>query len=94
MHGVGDEQVIAILTHILEPYAIQVPDLEIALFLVRVTTHAAIHEAASDRPDLLASRLFAEELITLIERYLLRDEPATRPAAVFPATSRSASPQK
>lgn len=73
VHGDRDERLIARLAEILEPYAIQVPDMDIALFLFRVATHAAIHEAASDRPDLLANPLFAEELITLIERYLVRD---------------------
>jgi len=72
LHGERDEQVIARLKHILEPYAIQVPDLEIAVFLVRVATHAAIHEAASERPELLSSPLFTQELVTLIERYLVR----------------------
>ena len=36
------------------------PNLDIALFLFRVVTHAAIHEAASERPDLLANPLFCE----------------------------------
>lgn len=70
LHGDKDEQVIALLADILKPYAIQVPDLDIALFLFRVTTHAAIHEAACDRPELLANPLFAEELVRLIEPYL------------------------
>jgi len=74
VHGDKDEHLIERLAKILEPYGIQAPDLDIALFLVRVTTHAAIHEAASERPDLLANPLFAEELVTLIERYLLRDK--------------------
>jgi len=77
-HGPRDEQVIALLADILKPYPIQVPDLEIALFLVRVTTHAAIHETACDRPELLANPLFAEELITLIESYLLRGKSGRR----------------
>jgi AcrR family transcriptional regulator len=74
VHGERDEDLTARLKNILEPYAIQVPDLEIALFLIRVATHAAIHEAASERPELLANPLFAEELITLLERYLARKE--------------------
>lgn len=74
VHGERDEHLMAQLAEILEPYAIQVPDLDIALFLFRVVTHAAIHEAASERPDLLSNSLFAEELITLIERYLVRNK--------------------
>jgi AcrR family transcriptional regulator len=74
VHGDGDRQLIAQLASILEPYPIQVPDLEIALFLFRVVIHAAVHEAASERPDLLTNPLFAEELIILIERYLARNK--------------------
>ena len=80
VHGEKDQDVIARLATILEPYSIQVPDLDIALFLVRVVSHAAIHEAASERPDLLSNPLFAEELISLIERYLVRDKPSRRPS--------------
>ncbi|MGA8044340.1 MAG: TetR/AcrR family transcriptional regulator [Terracidiphilus sp.] len=74
VHGDRDKHLIARLSSVLEPYPIQVPDLDIALFLFRVIGHAAIHEAASERPDLLESPLFAEELVTLIERYLVRNK--------------------
>lgn len=72
VHGDRDKDLMARLANILEPYPIQVPDLDIALFLFRVVGHAAIHEAASERPDLLANPLFTEELMTLLERYLVR----------------------
>ncbi len=80
VHGDKDKELIARLASILEPYAIQVPDLDIALFLFRVIGHAAIHEAASERPDLLENPLFAQELITLMERYLVRNERPSKPA--------------
>lgn len=74
VHGDRDKHLIARLADILEPYQIQVPDLDIALFLFRVIGHAAIHEAASERPELLENSLFAEELVTLIECYLVRNK--------------------
>lgn len=80
LNGNRSEELNAILADILKPYPIQVPDLDIALFLLRVTTHAAIHEAASDRPDFLANPLFAEELLRLIEPYLARGERKSRSA--------------
>lgn len=80
VHGDRDEDLIGRLANILEPYAIEVPDLDIALFLFRVVTHAAIHEAASERPDLLKNPLFAEELVTLNERYLVRNQERRRSA--------------
>lgn len=72
-HGPRDEQLMKQLAEILRPYGIGTPDPEIALFLFRVTVHAAIHEAACDRPELLDSPLFADELVALMERYLVRD---------------------
>lgn len=74
VHGDSDKHLIERLANVLKPYPIQVPDLDIALFLFRVIGHAAIHEAASERPDLLENPLFAEELVTLIERYLVRNK--------------------
>lgn len=79
VHGDRDEELIARLAAILEPYSIQVPNLDIALFLFRSVTHAAIHEAASERPDLLSNPLFTEELITLLERYLQRNQRSRKP---------------
>ncbi|KAA6459077.1 TetR/AcrR family transcriptional regulator [Acidobacteria bacterium AB60] len=73
VHGERDEQVMERLAEIVEPYGIDVPDREIALFLFRVVGHAAIHEAASERPELLENPVFAEELVTLFERYLVRE---------------------
>lgn len=78
LHGAQDKLLMGFLANILEPYAIQVPDPDIALFLFRVAGHAAIHEAASERPDLLDDPLFTEELITLIERYLVRNREGSR----------------
>jgi len=86
VHGDKDEQLTARLAKILEPYPMQVPDLDIALFLIRVASHAAIHEAASERPDLLSNPLFAEELITLIERYLVRKKTENRPSVSRPSS--------
>ncbi|MGH9600004.1 MAG: TetR/AcrR family transcriptional regulator [Terracidiphilus sp.] len=73
VHGERDKELMARLAMILEPYAFRVPDLDIALFLFRVVGHAAIHEAASERPDLLDNPMFAEETVTLMERYLVRN---------------------
>ena len=80
VHGERDKHLVARLASMLEPYPIQVPDLDIALFIFRVVGHAAIHEAACERPDLLENPLFAEELITLLELYLVRNRKETRSA--------------
>lgn len=94
VHGDRDVHQMERLAYILEPYPIEVPDRDIALFLFRVITHAAIHEAVSERPDLLANPLFAEELVTLIERYLVRNKQRSRSAVARPAKSRSTDAQR
>jgi hypothetical protein len=56
----------------IERFLKNVPNTDLAMFLCRVVTHAAIHEAATERPDLLDDPLFADEIVTLLERYLRR----------------------
>lgn len=94
VHGERDKQLNERLANILEPYAIDVPDLDIALFLFRVIGHAAIHEAASERPDLLENPLFTEELITLIERYLVRNKQGRQPSVDHTARSQASDERK
>lgn len=48
------------------------PDPDLALFICRAASHAVIHQAASERPELLSHPLFAEEVTALLERYLRR----------------------
>lgn len=56
----------------LRPYLKNLPDADVAIFLCRVASEAAIHEAVSARPELLESPHFADELTTLLERYVRR----------------------
>ncbi len=48
----------------------KVPDPELARFIVSVAGHAIIHEAATDRPELLNHPLFVPELVRLLTSYL------------------------
>lgn len=47
-----------------------VPDVDLAGFIARVSVHAVIHEAAIERPDLLEHPLFVSELVRLLSPYL------------------------
>jgi len=49
---------------------VKVPDPELASFIVNVAVHAIIHEAATDRPELLDHPLFVPELVRLLTSYL------------------------
>jgi hypothetical protein len=65
---------------------IQVPDPELASFIAATAVHAVIHEAATERPELLDHPLLVDELVTLLDRYLRR--PA-RPSTPVPRRTRS-----
>jgi AcrR family transcriptional regulator len=54
----------------LAPLVTNVPDAALAAFIVGVTSHAVIHEAATDRPDLLEHPLFISELVRLLTAYI------------------------
>ena len=53
-----------------------IPDPELAGFIARTATNAVLHEASLTRPELLENPLFVEELLTLLERYLSREDGA------------------
>jgi AcrR family transcriptional regulator len=57
---------------LVRPFMRNVPDPDLAVFICRAASHAVIHQAASERPDLLADPLFAAEVTALLERYLRR----------------------
>ncbi len=47
-----------------------VPDADLAAFIAGTVVHAVIHEAASDRPELLDHPLLVPELVRLLDSYL------------------------
>lgn len=49
-----------------------VPDPDLALWMVDTVAYAAVHRAVVERPEDLPRSLFAEELVTLLLRYLRR----------------------
>ena len=49
-----------------------VPDLDLAGFVSRSAATAVIDTAARERPELLSSEAFKDEVVTLLERYLKR----------------------
>jgi len=69
---VSDQSVQSMWRACIEPFAKNVPDLEIAAFVAKSVVHAVIHDAATERPELLQSATLSGELVTLMERYLMR----------------------
>ena len=71
--------------------AANLPDADLAIFICRTASHAVLHQAASERPELLGDPRFAEELTTLLERYLRRVTAAADP---WPPSASRASPRR
>jgi AcrR family transcriptional regulator len=59
----------------LKPFMRNVPDPDLAIFMVGVTAHAIIHTVTSERPELLENPSLVSELVTLLENYLCRPQP-------------------
>ena len=62
------EQLFAALQQFME----NVPDPQFAIYILRTATHAIIHEAASNRPEILDRPDFVPEVVALLETYLRR----------------------
>lgn len=54
------------------PFAESVPDVDVATFVAKSEVHSVIHDASTERPELVWSEILAEELVTPVERYLMR----------------------
>jgi hypothetical protein len=57
----------------------RMPDPELAAFVARTAVHAVIHEAASERPELLDDPRLVEELVALLDGYLVHPRAAPPP---------------
>jgi hypothetical protein len=56
----------------LQAAAVDVRDLDLALWMISTAAGAVLHRAAVDRPEDLSTGVIADELITLLCRYLRR----------------------
>src|SRR5262249_33345832 len=56
----------------LQAVAVDVRDIDLAMWMISTISGAVIHRAAVERPEDLSTRLIPEELITLLCRYLGR----------------------
>lgn len=58
----------------LRPFMVNVPDPDLAIFIIGTAIDAIIHQITSSRPSLLSEARLVTELVTLLERYLRRPE--------------------
>ncbi|MEE4715473.1 TetR/AcrR family transcriptional regulator [Pseudomonas alliivorans] len=66
---------------VLRPFMKNVPDPDLAIYLMGIAAHAIIHNVTADQPELLTQPAFVSEVVTLIEHYLQR--PAPEPDAAI-----------
>jgi len=58
---------------LLQPFMKNVPDPELACYMVGISMQAIVHQVTNQRPELLNYSSLVEEMVTLIERFLIRD---------------------
>jgi AcrR family transcriptional regulator len=57
----------------LQPFMKNVPDSELAMHIVGISIKAIVHQVTNQRPELLNESILVDELITLVERFLIRE---------------------
>lgn len=57
---------------ILGPHMVNVPDPKFSVYLIGIAVDAIINEVASSRVDMLGEEKLVTELVTLLERFLIR----------------------
>ena len=71
--GVLDDELVTEMRRVIADGAVDVPDKDLALWIVDTVAYAVIHRAAVERPQDLSGDLLASELSTLLLRYLQRN---------------------
>jgi AcrR family transcriptional regulator len=58
----------------LHPFMKNIPDPDLAIYVIGIAMDAIIHQITTSRPSLLDEERLVTELVTLLERYLCRPE--------------------
>lgn len=66
------EQLRGQFLEVIKPFMRNVPDPALATYMMNIAAHAIIHTVTAERPVLLNDPNFVEELVTLLENYLIR----------------------
>lgn len=57
----------------LQPFMKNVPDSELAMYIVGISIKAIVHQVTNEHPELLNQSSLVDEMITLIEQFLIRE---------------------
>lgn len=59
---------------VLKPFMQNVPDPELAVYLMEIAAHGIIHTVTAERAELLGNSSLVEELVTMLENYVCRQQ--------------------
>ena len=65
-----DAQIVAAMRRFLQAVDVDVRDIDLALWMIATASGAVLHRAAVERPEDLSTGVIADELVTLLCRYL------------------------
>ena len=87
-----DAPIFEAMRRFLQQADVDVRDLDLALWMIATASGAVLHRAAVERPEDLSSGVIAEELVTLLCRYLRRPRPRCKTGGGAAARRPAASP--
>lgn len=70
----GREQLQEQILEFLKPFMKNVPDPDLAIYLISVAAESIIHNVTADRPEFFEHPSLVSELVTLLENYLCRPQ--------------------
>lgn len=69
----GQGEVLKHMLNALQPFMKNVPDPKLAMYMVGISIQAVVHQVTNQKPELLNYSSLVNELVTLAERFLIRD---------------------
>ncbi len=69
----GQGELLKRMLSALQPFMKNVPDPKLAMYMVGISMQAIVHQVTNQRPELLNHTSLVDELVMLIERFLIRD---------------------
>jgi len=69
----GQGKILEKMLNALQPFMKNVPDPKLATYMVGISMQAIVHQVTNQKPELLNHSNLVSELVTLVERFLIRD---------------------
>jgi AcrR family transcriptional regulator len=69
----GQGEVFKRMLDTLQPFMKNVPDPKLAIYMVGISLQAIVHQVTNEQPELLSHSSLVDELVTMLERFLIRE---------------------